>query len=66
MHSGLDWTIIRPGAFTDGPLTKKFMSHFPASKKDLKLKISRADLAWFMLNQAGSSEFKHKAVSISY
>lgn len=64
--SGFDWTIIRPGAFTDGPLTKDFLSNFPASEKNLKLKISRADLAWFMLNQAASSEFHHKAVSISY
>ncbi len=65
-QSGLDWTIIRPGAFTDGPLTKDFSSNFAASKKDLKLKISRADLAWFMLTQTAKSEYIQKAVSVSY
>lgn len=65
-ESDLDWTIIRPGAFTDGPLTKEFQYNFPPDKKDLKLNISRADLAWFMIEQASKDEFNRRAVSISY
>lgn len=64
--SNLEWTIIRPGAFTNGPLTKNFKCNFAMNQKDLKLKISRADLAWFMLEQISGNKFLKKTVSISY
>jgi len=48
--SGLDWTIVRPGAFTDGPRTGSYRRGFgPHEKTDLK--ISRADVAEFVVEQ---------------
>lgn len=47
--SGLDWTIVRPGAFTDGPLTADYRHDFPATDRSVELKISRADVAHYLL-----------------
>ncbi len=40
--SHLDWTIVRPGAFTDGERTGQYRHGFPGTDKTTKLKISRA------------------------
>ncbi|WP_321389315.1 SDR family oxidoreductase [Emcibacter sp.] len=64
--SNLDWSIVRPAAFTDGPMTNNFKSGFPAGDRDLTLKISRADVAQFMLQQLDSDEWLHKAPGLSY
>lgn len=64
-ESNLEWTIIRPGAFTNGPLTKDYKYDFQPAEKNLKLKISRADVADFMLKQVTTNTFLRKAVSIS-
>ena len=50
-ESGLEWTIVRPGAYTDGDRTGAYRHGFSATATGLKLKISRADVADFMLNQ---------------
>lgn len=63
--SGLDWTIIRPAILTDGPFTGRYL-HGSKLPKSASLKISRADVAAFMLTQLDSSEYLHKAPSISY
>ena len=47
--SGLDWTIVRPGSFTQGELTGRYRHGFEPHKKGLSLKISCADVAHFML-----------------
>jgi putative NADH-flavin reductase len=65
-QSDLDWTIVRPSAFTNGELTKKFKTDFSSGNNSLKLKISRADVAYFMLQQLTSSKYNRKAVGISY
>lgn len=65
-QSNLDWTIVRPGAFTDGGLTGNYRHGFTAAEKGLKLKISRADVAHFMLNQLMDDRYLHKAAGISY
>ena len=64
--SQLDYTVVRPSAFTNGPAGGRYKINFPASEKKLKLKIARADVAEFMLKQLQSREFVRKAVSISY
>ena len=64
--SKLNWTLVRPGAFTDGPLTGVYRYGFSASDKSVKLKISRADVADFMLKQVGSDRYQRQAVSLSY
>jgi len=65
-RSGLDWTIVRPGAFTDGPVTGAYKHGFAPTETDLKLKISRADVASFMLRQLTGSAYLHRSPSLSY
>ena len=64
--SGLDWTLVRPGAYTDGERTGDYRHGFPASATGLKLKIARADVADFMLNQLGDDSYLRMAPGISY
>jgi putative NADH-flavin reductase len=65
LRSGLDYTIVRPGAFIDGNITRNYSVGFDGNYKSLNLKIARADVADFMLKQLESSEYLRKAVSIS-
>lgn len=65
-NSSLDWTIVRPGAYTDGERTGDYRHGFPASATDLKLKISRADVADFMLNQLTDDSYLRMTPGISY
>lgn len=64
--SALDWTIVRPAAFTDGKATGKFHHGFGAEQKNLALKISKADVALFMLRQLESEEYLRKSPGLSY
>lgn len=64
--SHLDWTIVRPGAFTDGALTQSYKHGFPASDKAIQLKISRADVADFLLKQLDNFKYLHQSPSLSY
>ncbi|WP_433730518.1 NAD(P)-dependent oxidoreductase [Nocardia sp. CA-129566] len=63
--SNLDWTIVRPSAFTDGPRTDAFRRGFGADEKGLSLKIARADIAAFMLEQLTDATYTHRAAGIS-
>ncbi|PXX65208.1 putative NADH-flavin reductase [Nocardia tenerifensis] len=63
--SDLDWTIVRPSAFTDGPLTRGFRRGFPADERGLSLKISRADIADFMLEQLTDDTYLRRTPGIS-
>lgn len=65
-NSDLDWTLVRPGAYTDGERTGDYRHGFPATATDLKLKISRADVADFMLNQLADDSYTHMTPGISY
>lgn len=65
-ESRLDWTIVRPGAFTDGPVTGSYRHGFSSDDKKVKLKISRADVADFMLKQLGTDIYLHKTPGLSY
>jgi putative NADH-flavin reductase len=65
-HSRLDWTIVRPGAFTNGNHTGKYRYAFPSTDKTTKLKISHADVADFMLKQLVNDSSLHKALGLSY
>jgi len=65
--SNLNWTIIRPAAFTDGPLTGTYKHSFSADERNISLKISRNDIAHFTLNQINSNADNfRKALAISY
>jgi len=63
--SGLDWTIVRPGAFTDGPATGHFIEDVPPTRRGLRLKIARADIAVFLSRQITDRRYSHRAVGIT-
>jgi putative NADH-flavin reductase len=65
-QSPLDWTIVRPGAFTDGNRTGRYRHGFPGTDKTVKLKISRADVADFILKQLADDSYRHKTPGLSY
>ncbi len=65
-QSHLDWTIVRPGAFVDGQRTGQYRHGFPGSDRTSKLKISRADVADFILKQLGDKTYLHQMPSLSY
>ena len=65
-HSQLDWTIVRPGAFVEGERTGQYRYGFPGTDQTSKLKISRADVADFILKQLTDDSSIHKAPSLSY
>lgn len=64
-ESKLHFTIVRPSAFTNEPPTRKYMVGFDAQTRKLSLKIPRADVAYFMVEQLNSEKFIKKTVSIS-
>jgi putative NADH-flavin reductase len=65
-QSRLDWTIVRPTALTDGQRTGAYRQGVPVTEKNLKKKISRADVADFMLRQLAEDTYLRKTPTISY
>ncbi len=65
-ESRLDWTIVRPGAFTDGNRTGVYRHGFPGTDKTIKRNISRADVADFMLKQLTDRNYLHETPGLSY
>ncbi|MEO1590189.1 MAG: SDR family oxidoreductase [Cyanobacteria bacterium J06632_22] len=64
--SNLDWTIVRPSAFTDGPRTGLYRYNFPSTDRNITLQISRADVADFILKQLSDQSLLHQTPSLSY
>jgi len=62
-ESGLDWTIIRPSGLTDEPKTGEYEvgENIPAKTS----RISRADVADFILKELEQNAFIGKAVTIT-
>jgi putative NADH-flavin reductase len=58
----LEWVIVRPAMLTDGPATGRFQSAAGAGLPEGK--ISRADLACFVLQQVTNDHYLRQAVSI--
>ncbi len=65
-QSRLDWTIIRPGAFVEGNRTGNYRHGFPGNDKTSQLKISRADVADFILKQLTDDGYLGKTPALSY
>lgn len=65
-ESGLDWTIVRPSAFTDGPALGAYKAGFSEKERNLSLKIPRADVAEFLKKQISDQSYLHRAVGVSY
>ncbi|MEM9884842.1 MAG: SDR family oxidoreductase [Bacteroidota bacterium] len=64
-QSNLDWVIARPASLTNGAKTETYKEGFPTTEK-IKLRISRADVAHFMLQQVESDRYLHEKVGLSY
>lgn len=65
-NSGLEWTIIRPGAFIDGERTGQYRHGFPGTDQTSQLKITHADVADFILKQLVDDFYLYQAPSLSY
>lgn len=65
-NSNLDWTLVRPGALTDGPRTGEYRHSFPSRDRAITLQISRADVADFILKQLSDQSSLYQAASLSY
>lgn len=61
--SDLDWTIVRPGGLTDGPRTGAYAAGLEKSIRARR--VSRADVAAFVLKQLTDEQFLRKTPAIS-
>ncbi|WP_109471141.1 NAD(P)-dependent oxidoreductase [Ornithinimicrobium cavernae] len=62
--SGLDWTIVRPSAFTDDEVPG--VRHgFGSEASGLSLKVSRGQVADFLVAQVGADDLVHRHVALS-
>lgn len=64
-NSGLDWTIVRPAAFTDDSLPSPFHHGSLDDVVNLALKVSRKDVARFMVNQVTDTNYLFAAPCLS-
>lgn len=60
-----NWTIIRPPQLTDGPSTGQYRMALNAYLRN-GLKISRADVAHFMIHQLNNNELINTTVELGY
>lgn len=65
-ESELDWTIVRPGAFCDGKRTGNYHHGVLGIETNLALKVSRADVADFLLKQVSDLRYLHQSPGLSY
>ena len=65
-ESDLDWTIVRPPHLRDGPRTGNYRHGFSPTDTEIEGKISRADVADFMLSQLTDDAYIRKAPGVSY
>jgi uncharacterized protein YbjT (DUF2867 family) len=65
-QSDLDWIIVRPGAFTGGPKTGQYRHGFAGDDRGTQLKISRADVADFMLRQLSDDRYLRQSPGLAY
>lgn len=65
-RSGLDWVLVRPGNFTDGERTSRYRHGFTRPERGLAFKVSRADVAEFLLRQLAEDNYLGRAAALSY
>ncbi len=65
-QSRLDWTIVRPATMTDGDRTGVYRRGLADTTERLKIKISHADVADFMLRQLTDDSYLRLAPWLSY
>ena len=66
LESDLDWTIVRPGVLTSGIMTGNYKTGFSNTDKSIKVKISRSDVAHFILKQITDNTYVKRIVGLSY
>jgi len=66
--SGLNWVVVRPGNYTDGEHTGRYEHgagrEAPACR--LRFKVSRPDVADFVLRQLSDNTYLNRAAWLSY
>ncbi|MCH9687398.1 MAG: SDR family oxidoreductase [Deltaproteobacteria bacterium] len=65
-ESAVSWTIVRPPTLTDGEPTGDYRHGFADDDRTLELKVSRADVANFMMQQLDDSTYIRATPGISY
>ena len=65
-NSALDWTIVRPPHLKDGPRTEIYRHGFATTDTRIEGKISRADVADFMLRQLADGAYLRDTPGVSY
>jgi putative NADH-flavin reductase len=65
-QSQLEWTIIRPAAFTDGEHTGQYRHGFASHDKSISLTVARADVADFLLSQLTDTRYLYQSPGLSY
>ncbi len=64
--SNIDYTIIRPVRLTNGPAKGKFRTGDSNLRLGLNPRISRKDVALFIMDELENNEYIKKAVTITY
>lgn len=65
-ESNLDWVIVRPAALTNGPARGQYRHGAEVGSYVLPVRISRADVAAFMLKQLADDTYLGSAVGLCY
>ena len=64
-RSDLDWTLVQPPQLTNGPLTRKYRVGEHLELRGIP-RISRADVAHFILSQLDDTTYVRKAALIAH
>jgi putative NADH-flavin reductase len=63
-HSAVDWTVVRPSALSNGPRTSRYHTGIGLRMR-LTSRISRADVAAFMLRQVADTAYLRMSPAIA-
>ncbi len=66
MNSTLEWTIVRPGQLTNGKKRAVYKHGTNVGNYILTNRISRADVAHFILSQLTDNRYLHKTPGVTY
>ncbi len=64
--SALEWVIVRPGLLTNSPERGNYRHGLHLGSYLWTVRISRADVAAFMLSQLSDNTYLHRAVGVSW
>jgi uncharacterized protein YbjT (DUF2867 family) len=65
-ESGLSWTVVRPAAFVNGENKTQYRHGFAPNDKTIKLKISRNDVADFIIKELTNNQYVLQTPGLSY